>query len=103
MKAIYKFNDNKVFTGSDTVDDNYQVGTNETEVQPTDGLYEPITWDGAKWVGTEQAVWQAVQDESYQKYLKEHPEATPQPTADQQMMMAQAADLAALKTIKEAE
>lgn len=86
MKAIYKFNANKAFTGSDTVDDNYQVGANETEVKPTDGLYEPITWDGTKWVGTDQAVWQVAQDAAYQEHLKEHPEAAPQPTAEQQQL-----------------
>lgn len=86
MKAIYKFDDNKVFTGSDTVDDDYQVGINETEIKPTDGLYEPITWNGAQWVGTDQAIWQAAQDAKQAELLKTHPELAPQPTSEQQQL-----------------
>lgn len=86
MKAIYKFDDNKVFTASDIVDDDYQAGINETEVKPTDGLYEPITWDGTKWVGTEQAVWQAAQDAKQAELLKTHPELAPQPTMEQEQL-----------------
>jgi hypothetical protein len=81
LKAIYKFNDNKVFIGSDTVDDDYQVGTNETEVKPEDGLYEPVTWNGTTWLGTDQAIWQAAQDAKQSEILKEHPELAPQPSA----------------------
>ena len=87
MKAIYLYDiASRKFQGSKLVDDDYIVQAGETEIKPTDGLYEPITWDGTQWVGTEQAVWQAVQDESYQKYLKEHPEATPQPTAEEKQL-----------------
>ena len=87
MKAIYLYDTtSREFQGSKLVDDNYVTTTGETEIKPTDGLHEPITWDGTKWVGTDQAVWQAAQDADYQEYLKEHPEAAPQPTTEQQQI-----------------
>lgn len=87
MKAIYLYDQtSREFQGSKLVDDEYVAAAGETEVKPIDGLYEPITWDGAQWVGTEQAVWQAAQDAAYQEYLNEHPEAAPQPTAEQQQL-----------------
>ena len=30
-----------------------------TELQPTDGLYQPIFFDGEKWVGTKKGDWEA--------------------------------------------
>lgn len=30
-----------------------------TELQPTDGLYQPISFNGKKWIGTKQADWEA--------------------------------------------
>lgn len=30
-----------------------------TELQPVDGLYQPIFFDGKKWVGTKKEVWEA--------------------------------------------
>ena len=120
MKAIYLYDTvTRIFKGSKLVDDDYILQSGETLIEPSEGLYDPkkFSEDGTAWVGTDKEVWQATQDEANQKYLKEHPEAAPQPTTDQQMimaqaqqlstmqqmMMAQAADLAALKTIKEAE
>lgn len=32
---------------------------NATLVAPTDGLYEPITWDGTTWIGTDKETWAA--------------------------------------------
>ena len=29
-----------------------------TEIKPQDGLYEPIFFDGEKWVGTDKEVWE---------------------------------------------
>ncbi|ANK59805.1 hypothetical protein [Loigolactobacillus backii] len=87
MKAIYLYDTtSREFQGSKLVDDDYVAATGETEIKPTDGLYEPITWDGAKWNGTDQAVWQAAQQAKYKAYIKEHPEDAPQPTAEQQQL-----------------
>lgn len=87
MKAIYLYDTaSREFKGAKLVDDDYVAIAGETEIKPTDGLYEPITWDGAQWVGTDKAVWQAAQDAAYQEYLKEHQEATPQPTVEQQQI-----------------
>ena len=88
MKAIYLYDTtSREFKGSKTIDDdNYVEQAGETEIKPVDGLYEPVTWDGSKWVGTDQAVWQAAQDAAYQEYLNEHPEAAPQPTAEQKQL-----------------
>ena len=30
-----------------------------TELQPEDGLYQPVFFDGKKWVGTKKEVWEA--------------------------------------------
>lgn len=86
MKAIYKFDDNKTFVRSETVDDDYQATANETEVKPEDGLYEPLTWSGTTWVGTDQAIWQAAQEAKQAELLKTNPELAPQPTVEQQQM-----------------
>lgn len=95
MKAIYLYDTtSRKFQGSKLVDDDYVAATGETEIKPTDGLYEPITWDGAKWNGTDQAVWQAAQQAKYEAYIKEHPEEAPQPTAEQQALTALAQQIA---------
>lgn len=65
MKAIYRFDANQVFLGSNIVEDNYTLKPNETFVKPTDGLYEPIKWNGTAWVGT-----------SKEDYEKAHPTST---------------------------
>ncbi|MGK4058641.1 hypothetical protein AB0Y04_02760 [Loigolactobacillus coryniformis] len=86
MKAIYKFDDNKTFVRSETVDDDYQATANETEVKPEDGLYEPLTWSGTTWVGTDKEVWQAAQEAKQAELLKTHPELAPQPTVEQKQL-----------------
>lgn len=87
MKAIYLYDiTSREFKGSKLVnDDNYVVQAGETEIKPDNGLYEPVTWNGTTWLGTDQAVWQAAQDADYQEYLKEHPESAPQPSVEQQI------------------
>lgn len=95
MKAVFMYDTvTRIFKGSKLVDDDYIVQAGETEVKPTDGLYEPITWDGAKWNGTDQAVWQAAQQAKYEAYIKEHPEEAPQPTAEQQALTVLAQQIA---------
>lgn len=97
----------KIFNGYVEVADENSVPANATLVKPN-GIVQPYTWDGVKWTG------QSIDDWNTQN---NNQEATPQPSVEQQMimaqvqqlstmqqmMMAQAADLAALKTIKEAE
>lgn len=96
MKAIYLYDTtSREFQGSKTIDDdNYVVQSGETEIKPADGLYQPATWTGTTWIGTDKAVWQAAQDAANQEYLKEHPEDAPQPTAEQQALTALAQQIA---------
>ncbi|MGK4059024.1 hypothetical protein AB0Y04_04730 [Loigolactobacillus coryniformis] len=87
-KVVYMYDQtSREFKGSKMIDDdNYVVQTGETEIKPTDGLYEPVTWTGTTWVGTDKEVWQAAQEAAYQEYLNEHPEDVPQPTVEQQQL-----------------
>ena len=88
MKAIYLYDTtSREFKGSKLVDDDkYTVQTGETEIKPTDGLYEPVTWSGTTWVGTDQAIWQAAQEAKQSELLKTNPELAPQPTVEQQQI-----------------
>lgn len=89
MKAVFMYDTvTRIFKGSKLVDDDYIVQDGETFIEPSEGLYDPkqISADGTMWIGTDQAVWQAAQDAAYQEYLKEHPEAAPQPTAEEQQL-----------------
>ncbi|ANK66601.1 hypothetical protein [Loigolactobacillus backii] len=95
MKAIYLYDTtSREFQSSKLVDDNYVVQAGETEINPDNGLYEPVTWNGTTWIGTDKAVWQAAQDAANQAYLKEHPEEAPQTTAEQQALTALAQQIA---------
>lgn len=86
-KVVYMYDQtSREFKGSKTIDDNYVAQAGETEIKPTDGLYEPITWTGTDWIGTDKAVWQAAQDAKQSEILKEHPELAPKPTAEQQQL-----------------
>ncbi|MGK4058272.1 hypothetical protein AB0Y04_00875 [Loigolactobacillus coryniformis] len=87
-KVVYMYDQtSREFKGSKLVDDdNYVVQAGETEIKPTDGLYEPVTWNGIDWIGTDQAIWQAAQDAKQAELLKTHPELAPQPTVEQQQL-----------------
>lgn len=37
----------------------FELPENSTEIKPTDGLYEPISFDGKAWVGVGEAEWLA--------------------------------------------
>lgn len=78
-RVVYKFDDSNEFAGSKVVDDDYVVLAAETEVAPTPGLYTPITWDGTKWQGTDEATYQARVDAEAAQYLADHP-VTPSAT-----------------------
>ena len=71
MKAIYLYDTtSREFKGSKTIDDdNYVAQAGETEIKPVDGLYEPVTWDGSKWVGTDQEFGKQHRMQAYQEYL----------------------------------
>ena len=87
MKELYFYDKTtKEFLGSNVVADDYIVSDGETEIKPADGLYDPITFDGTKWNGTDQAVWQAAQDAKQAEFLKTHPELAPQSTSEQQQL-----------------
>lgn len=87
MKAIYRFDASQVFLGSNIVEDDYTLKPNETFVKPTDGLYEPIKWNGTAWVGT-----------SKEDYEKAHPAstATDEPTDQQKLNATTDVDVAQL-------
>lgn len=63
----------------------YVLQANETFKKPKDGLYDP-TWNGSDWVGI-----------SAEEYYKQHPVAPVKPSAQQQVMMAQQADITQLQ------
>ena len=78
MKVIYLYDTTtNEYKGPKLADDDYVVTAGETEIKPTDGLYEPVTWTGTDWIGTDKEVWQAAQDAK----LKEHPELASKPSA----------------------
>lgn len=98
-KVIYTYSpDTMVFTGSDIIPSSQELLVGQTEVEPEQGLYQPITFDGTKWNGTDKAVWQATQDAAYQEYLKEHPELAPKPSVTDQELAALALTVATNKT-----
>ena len=73
-KAVFKYDlKTKEFAGSLVVDDNYTLADGETEIAPEQGLYQPATFDGTKWVGTDKEVYDAEQEKLHQAYLAEHP------------------------------
>lgn len=63
----------------------YVLQANETFTKPEDGLYDP-TWNGSAWVGI-----------SAEEYYKQHPVAPVKPSAQQQVTMAQQADITQLQ------
>jgi len=80
-KAVYMYDGNKQFTSTKLVDDDYELSGNETFVKVPDGQYQPSTFNGTTWIGTDQATWQAAQDVQTAANLKAHPELAPKPTA----------------------
>lgn len=95
-KVVYMYDyTSREFKGSKIIDDdNYVAQAGETEINPTDGLYVPVTWNGTTWIGTDQAVWQAAQEAEQSEMLKEHPELAPQPSNEQQALTALAQQIA---------
>lgn len=72
MTFIYCWDENQYFTSIKEVPDDYSLGDNETFVRPDDGLYTPIKWTGAKWVGTPKEEWETA-----------HPAPKMEPSASQ--------------------
>lgn len=88
-KVVYLFDEtSKEFQGSNLVEDDHTLVAGETEIAPEQGLYQPATFDGTKWVGTDKAVYDAEQEKVHQAYLAEHPELAPKPSSEQLMINA---------------
>lgn len=47
------------YTGEGEPIETFSYPKEYTELQPEDGLYQPIFFDGEKWVGTKKEVWEA--------------------------------------------
>ncbi|KRM92786.1 hypothetical protein [Loigolactobacillus rennini] len=76
-KLIYFYDNNKQFDHSELVDAATTVPANATDIRPTDGLYEPRTFNG-KWVGVTREEW-----------LKNQPAPEPEEPTDQEQAMAE--------------
>lgn len=75
MKELYFYDKTtKEFLGSNVVADDYIVSDGETEIAPTEGLIQPATFDGTKWIGTDKTVYNAEIEKKRQNNLIEHPE-----------------------------
>lgn len=85
-KAVYLMDSNKHFSGIKLVDDDYQAQANETLVKPEDGLYEPITWNGTGWTGTDKETWEASQ-----------PKVEIKPTQSEKLLAVLVKDVASVK------
>ena len=96
-KAVYMYDDNNQFTNTKLVEDDYQISGNETFIAVPDGQYQPSKFTGTKWVGTDQAVWQAAQDAKQAELLKEHPELAPKQSVTDQELAALALTVATNK------
>lgn len=59
QKQIYFYDQNRVFSGSDMIDSDAELPVNATDIKPVSGLYQPITFDGAQWVGVSREEWLA--------------------------------------------
>lgn len=95
-KAVYMYDDNNHFTSTKLVADDYQISGNETFVKVPDGQYQPSTFTGTEWLGTDKATWQATQDAATAAYLQAHPELAPQPSSEQLMINALGQQVASL-------
>ena len=82
-KAVYMYDDNNQFTNTKLVEDDYQISDNETFIAVPDGQYQPSKFTGTKWVGTDQAVWQAAQEAARKAELAKNPK---QPTATDKLL-----------------
>lgn len=63
MIKIYYFDSNGYSYGeNDLLHPNeqgfYDIPSNATDIQPTNGLYTPIKFDGEKWIGTPKEKWE---------------------------------------------
>ena len=47
------------YTGEGEPIETFSYPKEYTELQPEDGLYQPIFFDGKKWIGTKKEVWEA--------------------------------------------
>lgn len=83
-KAVFKYDlKTKEFAGSLVVDDDYEVADGQTEIAPEQGLYQPATFDGTKWVGSSKEDFDAAQEAARKAELAKNPK---QPTATDKLL-----------------
>lgn len=87
MKQVFFYDESNHFDHVELVKDNAELPANATFVQPTSGLYEPMTWNGTTWTGATKEEWESNQP-------KPSPEA---PSANQQFQAQLALQVADLK------
>lgn len=89
-KILYYWDQDKHFDHSEFFQNDEDVPNplpdNATAVAPVNGLYEPLTWNGASWDGTPKEDW-----------LAAHPTPAPEPTSEQKTIMQQATDISQMK------
>ncbi|MBZ4024351.1 hypothetical protein K7E17_00750 [Ligilactobacillus salivarius] len=85
MKQVYFYdNETKMFNGYDVIEDTAEIPANATTVEPVDsngvGLYDP-TWNETT------NSWDSLTEEEWKKKYTV-PEVKPEPTQDQQTLVA---------------
>lgn len=98
MKAIYIYNKQNQFVGSDVVEDDYELTDGQTIVEPEEGLYQPSIFDGTKWVSADKEIYEIGLEKERQAYLKEHPELA-KPSDIQMMLMNQATQITGMQKL----
>lgn len=73
MKAIYFYDKNKQFVGSDVVENYHKLTSGQTDIEPEEGLYQPAIFDGTKWIGADKEAYEAELEKERQAYLTAHP------------------------------
>lgn len=93
-QILYFWNENKELDHSEffMADDELPnpLPDNATSVEPTNGLYEPITWDGTAWNGTDKDEW-----------LAAHPVPAPEPSEQDKTNAALMLQIAQNKTAQD--
>ncbi|CAM3206089.1 hypothetical protein [Lactiplantibacillus plajomi] len=92
MAILYYWDEKKELNHSEFYQDELPtpMPSNATSVAPRNGLYEPITWNGETWVGTDKEVW-----------LAAHPVSKPEPSAQDKANAALALQIAQNKAAQD--
>lgn len=88
LVTVYEFDaeNNNVFTKITRIPQGAVLASNQTFAKPEDGLYEPITFNGAVWIGTSKEEWE-----------KAHPAPKVKPNTSQVAQANTLKDIAQLK------